>query len=295
MPLFKPHSCYSKKDLSDYLKKHNIALTKRRGQNFLIDPNVLNKLVKSLQMSQDDWIIEIGGGLGHLTKFIAETKAKIIVFEVDRKLAQLLKEQFNSFPQVQIVWIDFLKASLRDYIPNPLQKVKVLANLPYYLTTPIIERCFQNRRFIESIVVTVQKELAERVIARAGTSQYGSFSVFCQSYSRPTLLFPISKHVFYPKPEVESAVLNFELSDDPSEIMDDNVFRDILKSVFSMRRKTLYNSLLKSPFIVFSPEEVMESLEQCFIQPNLRGEELLPSQFVQLANTIFMRKTMNNP
>ncbi|GMT49194.1 MAG: ribosomal RNA small subunit methyltransferase A [bacterium] len=290
MPLFKPYSCYSKKDLSDYLKKHNIALTKKRGQNFLIDPNVLNKLVKSLQMGQEDWVVEIGGGLGHLTKFIAETKAKIVVFEVDKKLAQLLKEQFKSFPQVQIVWIDFLKASLRDYIPKLPQKIKILANLPYYLTTPIIERCFRNRKSIESIVVTVQKELAERVIARAGTSQYGSLSVFCQSYSKPTLLFSISKHVFYPKPDVESAVLNFDLNDDSSEIMDDTLFRDVLKSVFSMRRKTLYNSLLKSPFIALGQEEVMESLERCSIPPNLRGEELLPAQFIKLANTIYIKK-----
>ncbi|HEO65727.1 MAG TPA: 16S rRNA (adenine(1518)-N(6)/adenine(1519)-N(6))-dimethyltransferase, partial [Spirochaetes bacterium] len=129
-----PHSCYSKKHLSVYLKDHKIALTKKRGQNFLIDPNVLGKLVEAAQITQEDWVIEIGGGLGHLTKFIAETKANLVVFEVDKKLAKILKEQFHPFPHVQIVWIDFLKASIRDYIPKTIQKVKVLANLPYSIT-----------------------------------------------------------------------------------------------------------------------------------------------------------------
>ncbi len=285
-----PHSCYSRKHLSAYLKDHTIALTKKRGQNFLIDPNVLTKLVEAAQITQEDWVIEIGGGLGHLTKFIAETKANLVVFELDKKLAKILEEQFNPFPHVQIVWIDFLKASIRDYIPKTIHKVKVLSNLPYSITTPILEHCFQDRRLIESMIFTVQKELAERVTGLAGTSQYGSLSVFCQSYSKPTLEFPISKHVFYPRPDVESAALSFDLRKNPSRIMDDSLFRDILKSVFSMRRKTLYNSLIKSPFLDLSPKETRKSLELCSISPDLRGEELLPAEFVGLANRIYQIK-----
>lgn len=293
---------YSRTKLSSYLKEQKIHLSKKRGQNFLIDQNLLYKLVQATKIEKNDYIVEIGGGLGHLTSFIIETGAKIIVFEIDRKLAHLLKERFSHKSQANVIWEDFLKASFKDLFskevsPNRFsneKKVKILANIPYSITTPILEKCFQNISFIQSMTLTVQKELGERMLAQPGTSQYCSLSVFCYHFSKPRLLFPVSKNAFFPVPKIESIAIFFDTSLNPKlKLLNEKLFFQIVKGVFSTRRKTVYNSLKKNPFVYLTDNQIIKTLEECSIDPMVRGETLSPELYAELANKFYKCKEKN--
>jgi 16S rRNA (adenine1518-N6/adenine1519-N6)-dimethyltransferase len=271
---------FSKQQLIDYLRDHGIHLTKKRGQNFLIDKNILKKLVTKANISSDDLVIEIGGGLGHLTSYILDTGASVIVFEIDFKLAELLKDNFKDYKNVNVICGDFLKVDLDKYITS---SAKVLANIPYYITSTILERCFKYMHLIDSMVFTVQKEFAKRVVAMPNSSEYGSLSVFCQVHSVPKILFEISENVFFPIPKVRSSVVRFDKAN-RFDIFNRQLFFNIVKSIFSYRRKTILNSLYKSPYLSFDKGFIISVLDRCSISINLRGEKLNIVKLVELAN-----------
>ncbi len=275
---------YSKQELASYLKEHGIYLSKKLGQNFLLDKNVINKLIQAAEIKNDDFVMEIGGGLGHLTSQIIETNADVVVFEIDKKLAQLLAEKFRDNPRVNLIWEDFLKANLEKVLPKE-KKIKILANLPYYITSPILEKCFQYASQIDSMIFTVQKEFAHRIIAKPGKKDYGSLSVFCQVYSQPKLLFQISKNVFFPVPKVDSSVIYLKPKS-KIDVHNKSLFFNILKSIYSSRRKTIFNSLSKNPFIDLKKEVIADSLKELSINPLSRGEELSPYMICKLTNNI---------
>ncbi len=271
---------FSRQQLTNYLKDNKIYLTKKRGQNFLIDKNILKKLVQEANINPNDLVIEIGGGLGHLTSSILETGANIIVFEVDFKLAELLRDNFKDYNNVKVISSDFLKADLDKYITSP---AKILANIPYYITSPILEKCFNYINFINSMIFTVQKEFGQRVIAAPGTSEYSSISVFCQAYYSPKALFEISENVFFPIPKVRSMVIRFDKSSQ-FEIFNKELFFNVVRSIFSYRRKTILNSLYKSKYINFDKDFIVDILDSCSINPNIRGEMLDTTKIVELVN-----------
>ncbi|MDH5681856.1 MAG: 16S rRNA (adenine(1518)-N(6)/adenine(1519)-N(6))-dimethyltransferase RsmA [Spirochaetota bacterium] len=279
---------YSKHDLYNILKTNGIHLTKSRGQNFLLDKNLLQKLIRAADIKTEDHIIEIGGGIGHLTAFLASSGAHITVFEIDKKLAALLQKEYQEHPQVEIVCMDFLKANLRDYIPLNHRSVKILANIPYHITTPILEHCFKEIDIINSMILTVQKEFAQRITAHHNDPQYSSLSIYCKAYSTNKLLFVLSDKAFYPQPKVESAAVYFDLtSKNPLNIQDHTLFTKILRAIFSSRRKTIYNSLSKSPFLDLNPEILKKVLSQLEIDPGIRGESLSAESLAKLCNLLY--------
>lgn len=279
-------SYYSIPKIKQFLDENGINLSKRRGQNFLLDKNILKKIVQASNISIDDFVIEIGGGIGHLTSFLANTGAKVLVFEIDKKLAKILNDRFKDYPNIQIVCNDFLKVTFEDFIHSS-EKIKIVANVPYSITSPILEKCFINNSYIKSMTLTVQKEFGERIVALYGTANYSSLSVICQVYSTPKLLFTVSNSVFYPVPEVNSVVVNFDLSNNKRIYINNNdLFLKMIKAIFTSRRKTLFNSLKNNPFISFTKDQINKSFDECSLSSMVRGEELSPDLMIKLANTL---------
>ena len=220
---------------------------KSLGQNFLRDENIARKIISSLNLKSDDCILEIGSGTGVLTKYLVQTAASVVGIEIDKNLVQQLQKQFGSAHNFLLYQGDILKISFEEILPGD-QRWKVVANLPYHITSPVLFKLFENRLLFESATLMVQKEVAQRIAAKPFNKDYGILSVFSQLYAKPKILFDVSKHVFFPKPDVISAVVRLEfnnagLLDEYEEI----VFRQVVKGTFNQRRKMLRNSLLSIP------------------------------------------------
>ena len=276
---------FQKSQLIQFLKEQEIYLTKKRGQNFLLDKNILQKITHSIPLNNDNPIIEIGGGVGHLTYFLSQLDREVYVYEIDKKLISILKNSFIENKNVHIIGEDFLKSSLNLISQKENKPFHIFSNIPYSLTTPILEKCFENSSIIESMVFTVQKEFGERVIAQPGSDQYSSLSVFCQVQSEVKILFTIPPNAFFPIPGVESALLLFKIT--PCETMiDHKYFFKLVKGIFSLRRKTLINSLKQHPFIKLDPKKIEDALNKLSLNSSMRGEELSPKQFILLSNKL---------
>jgi len=251
-------------------------MRKSFGQHFLFDHNILKKIVNCSHVTSDDTVVEIGPGLGTLTKFLAEHAKKVISIEFDKKLISGLKDNLIETENVEIVTADALKFPYETI----MGKFKVVANIPYYITTPLIFRLLEFRERIPSMTLLMQKEVAKRIVASSSSKEYGVLSISIQFYTKPELKFTIARKAFSPPPDVDSAVVHFEVHPSPRfQVSDEALFLDIVKTAFSQRRKTILNSLKKL-------RGITAALPDAGINPGLRPENLSIEDFVRLTNSL---------
>jgi len=263
----------------------HIKPKKRLGQNFLIDANVRRRIVSSCQLTGEDLVLEIGSGKGELTRLIAQRVKRVVGLEIDKRLSPALIENLAQCENVEIIRKDILKLNLKRDVLTPGRitgKIKVIGNIPYYISTPIIEFIIENKDSISSAFLTVQKEFARRITAVCGNKDYGSFSCFVQYYTLPKVLFNISKNSFFPAPKVDSSFLALAIRERPAvEVIDEKLFFKIIRGAFGQRRKTLKNSLLG----VIPQEKLGAFFLKKTIDPRVRPECLTLQDFASLANS----------
>ena len=259
----------------------HIKPKKRLGQNFLVDRNIRRKMVAACALSACDTVLEIGSGSGEMTEILADSAARVFALEIDPSLCALLKEKLGAKSNVHIINQDVLKFDFAEFLAQRCASVKVVGNIPYYISSPIIERLFECRSGIADIFLTVQKEFAERLAATPGTSEYSSLSVFAQYHSRPKILFTVKRTCFYPVPKVDSAFIRLA----PGAVFerlpeDEPYFFKVVRSAFGKRRKTLRNSL----YGVVSREKLDNFFKSRKISPDSRPQELTPQDLIDLSN-----------
>lgn len=272
------------------LNKYKITANKKLGQNFLIDDDVINKIIEASQINKDDLVIEIGPGLGTLTSKLLENAGKVIAVELDKKMITILEDRFKLYNNFVLLNEDILKVDLRKLINDnilDLKKVKIVANLPYYITTPIIMKLLEDRLNIESITVMVQKEVADRITAKPGEKLSGAITYSVDYYSKAEKIVFVDKKCFIPSPEVDSEVIRLVIREKPEiELLDEETFFKIIKASFMQRRKTLINGIMNSG-IIKDKEKIKEIIEGIGLDVNIRGEKLSIEQFANLANSIY--------
>ena len=268
------------------IKKHDFTIQKRYGQNFLIDENVLRMIVDAAEISEADHVIEIGPGLGTMTGLLCERAARVTAVEIDRELIPILKETLVGIPNVEIINEDILKLDLNRILEDSAAKYKVVANLPYYITTPIILKLLEEKYPIESITVMIQKEVAERMQAGPGTRDYGALSLAVQYYSRPVIVTTVSQNCFYPRPKVDSTVIRLEIEKEGSVAVKDERFMfRLIRASFNQRRKTLVNGLTHG-IPELTREQVEEALRAMELPLTVRGEALTLAEFATLSDLL---------
>ncbi len=277
----------SPKNAREILTEHGLRINKKLGQNFLIDENVIKRIVAAGDLKETDTVVEIGPGLGALTRYLALQAGRVICIELDRGLVAVLAETLACFGNVSIVQGDALKINL-DALAGKLGTVpyKVVANLPYYITTPLIMHFLTNQFRIKKMVLMVQKEVARRMVAQPGTAEYGSLTVAVRYFCRCGIKFIVPPTVFLPKPEVESAVVELEPLDTPAVLVKDrDFFFQVVRAAFNKRRKTLPNALANSP-LALDKRHIQAVLAELGMDPKVRGEKLSIDQFARLANSL---------
>ncbi len=281
-----------KNNTSEIIKKHGLKLTKALGQNFLTDFGVVQRIVDASDMDKDTLAIEIGPGVGSMTRELAERSAGVAAIEIDKRLIPALNDNLSDYSNVSIINEDIMKADIDAIIKKykelyNAKSVKVVANLPYYITTPIIMRFLEEVKGVDKMVFMVQKEVAERMVSGPGTKDYGALSVAVQFYSNPKIVFDVPPHCFIPQPEVHSTIIGLDiLSEPPVEVADKNLYFKIVKASFGQRRKTLVNALSNSGFFNKSKEQLKQIIAEMGLNENIRGEVLTVAQFAQLTNLI---------
>ena len=271
----------------EVLQKYNFSFQKKFGQNFLIDTHVLDKIITSAEITKDDFVLEIGPGIGTMTQYLACAARKVVAVEIDKALIPILEDTLSEYPNVEVINEDVLKLDIEKLAQeqNNGKPIKVVANLPYYITTPIIMGLFENHVPIESITVMVQKEVADRMQVGPGTKDYGALSLAVQYYSKPYIVANVPPNCFMPRPNVGSAVIRLRAhKEKPVDVIDEALLFKLVRASFNQRRKTLQNGLNNSPEIHFSKEMIMEAIEQLGRGPSIRGEALTLEEFVKLAN-----------
>lgn len=270
----------------ELIKKYGIKLTKSLGQNFLTDSNVVSRIVDTAEITEDDLVIEIGPGIGSMTGELASRAGRVIAVEIDKHLIPALEDNLKDFSNLEIINEDIMKVSVKAVTENRQNmRLKVVANLPYYITTPIIMKLLEEDNDIELMVFMVQKEVAQRMVAKPGGKDYGALSVAVQYYAQPEKVFDVPPHCFIPQPEVDSTIVKLKKNKKPPVILKDkDMFFKVVKAAFGQRRKTLLNALANSEALSRSKEEVREILSVVNIDENTRGETLSMEQFAALAN-----------
>ena len=273
------------------LERHGFTFKKSFGQNFLTDTNILQKIVDTAEIDKKVNVIEIGPGIGALTEFLAESAAEVLAFEIDDRLVPILADTLRDFDNVTVVNQDILKVDLAQYIAefkNPDLPVKVVANLPYYITTPILMHLIESGIPFSEFVVMMQKEVADRISAQPNTKSYGSLSIAVQYYMTAKVAFIVPRTVFVPAPNVDSAILKMVRRDQPAvEVQDEKFFFKVSKASFVHRRKTLWNNL--TSYFGKSEEtkgKLTAALERAEISPSVRGEALSLEEFARLADAL---------
>lgn len=278
------------------LKENKIYARKSMGQNFLTDDEILDNIVEQANIKKDELVIEIGPGLGNLTKYILKKEAKVLAFEIDKNMENILNKRFNSQDNLKIVMKDFLKANINEYIKKG-EKTKIIANLPYYITTPIIFKLLENKEQISDIVIMVQKEVADRIIASPKSKDFGILSINVKCKSNVEKLFDVPKDAFIPEPSITSSVIR--ITPDENKllkygILNETTFDEVLKASFLARRKKLINSIELSKIsekYSLKKEDIKEMLESLKINLDSRAEELNIEDFVNISNYIEKIKT----
>lgn len=275
------------------LNKYGFNFQKKFGQNFLIDTHVLEKIIRAADITEDDCVLEIGPGIGTMTQYLCENAGKVIAVEIDKNLIPILTEDtLAAYDNVKVINSDVLKLDLKKLAEeeNGGRPIKVVANLPYYITTPIIMGLFEAGVPLASITVMVQKEVADRMQAGPGSKDYGALSLAVQYYAEPYIAANVPPNCFMPRPNVGSAVIRLTLHGKPPvEVADEKLLFKLIRASFAQRRKTLVNGLTNSPELSFSKEEVTKALEVCGYSPTIRGESLTLQEFAKLAN-VFVGK-----
>lgn len=271
----------------EVIQKYQFAFQKRFGQNFLIDAHVLEKIVSAAGITKDDCVLEIGPGIGTMTQYLAESAGQVIAVEIDTNLLPILADTLKDYSNVKVINQDILKVDINELVKeyNNGRPIKVVANLPYYITTPIIMGLFENQVPVDSITIMVQKEVADRMQVGPGTKDYGALSLAVQYYAKPKIVANVPPNCFMPRPKVGSAVIRLERYEKPPvEVKNEKLMFRIIRASFNQRRKTLVNGLKNSQEIPFSKEQIEQALGMCGLSLSVRGEALTLAQFAQLAN-----------
>ena len=272
----------------EILKKYNFSFQKRFGQNFLIDTHVLEKIVDEAGIDEDDCVLEIGPGIGTMTQYLCERAGRVIAVEIDKALIPILNDTLSSYSNVEIINEDILKVDITNLCNkyNNGRPIKVVANLPYYITTPIIMGLFESGCPLESITIMVQKEVADRMKCGPGSKDYGALSLAVQFYSNPEIVANVSPESFIPKPGVGSTVIRLpRYPKPPVEVDDEKYMFKLIGAAFNMRRKTMVNSLM-SGNLGLTKEEILSAIDKLNLSPQVRGEALTLNEFAALSNIL---------
>ncbi|CCF15317.1 dimethyladenosine transferase [Brevibacillus laterosporus GI-9] len=274
----------------EIIEKYGFSLKKSLGQNFLTDINILHNIIDAAELSKDKAVIEIGPGIGALTEQLCRVAGKVMAIEIDQRLLPILEDTLSPYDNITVVHGDVLKLDVAALIAEHLSGcsgVSVVANLPYYVTTPILMGLLESGIELDHIVVMIQKEVAERIAAKPGTKDYGSLSVAAQFYAETSIEMIVPASVFIPRPNVDSAVIKLSIRKQPIvEVADEKLFFRVVKASFAQRRKTLLNNLVTNYFGKEKKEQALQALEEADILPSRRGETLSIQEFATLANTI---------
>jgi 16S rRNA (adenine1518-N6/adenine1519-N6)-dimethyltransferase len=273
----------------EVLQKYHFNFQKKFGQNFLIDTHVLEKIIASAGVTQEDFVLEIGPGIGTMTQYLCESAREVVAVEIDQNLIPILQDTLGAYDNVTVINEDILKLDIAKLARerNGGNPIKVVANLPYYITTPIIMGLFESHVPIESITVMVQKEVADRMQVGPGTKDYGALSLAVQYYAKPEIVANVPPNCFMPRPNVGSAVIRLTRHDTvPVDVEDEKLMFAIIRASFNQRRKTLANGLSNAPGIRLSKEEIQESITELGVPATIRGEALTLQQFAELSNII---------
>lgn len=271
----------------EVLQKYDFVFQKRFGQNFLIDTHVLDKIIREAGITKEDFVLEIGPGIGTMTQYLAEAAREVTAVEIDDALIPILQDTLKEWDNVTVIHGDILKTDIRKLAEekNQGRPIKVVANLPYYITTPIIMGLFENQVPIDSITIMVQKEVAERMQTGPGTKDYGALSLAVQYYAEPQIVANVPPNCFMPRPKVGSAVIRLTRHEmPPVKVKDEKLMFRLIRASFNQRRKTLVNGLKNSQELHYSKEEIEEALKRCGLPCNIRGEALTLEQFADLSN-----------
>ncbi len=271
----------------EILQKYDFVFQKRFGQNFLIDTHVLDRIIKAAEITKDDFVLEIGPGIGTMTQYLAEAAREVTAVEIDDALIPILKDTLKEWDNVTVLHGDILKTDIRNIAEekNQGRPIKVVANLPYYITTPIIMGLFESHVPVESITVMVQKEVADRMQTGPGSKDYGALSLAVQYYAEPKIVANVPPNCFMPRPKVGSAVIRLTRHQNPPvTTRDEKLMFRLIRASFNQRRKTLANSLKNSQELPYSKEEVEAAITECGLPLNIRGEALNLEQFARLAD-----------
>ncbi len=273
----------------EVIQKYDFAFQKKFGQNFLIDAHVLDKIIEAADVGPDDFVIEIGPGIGTLTQYLAENAREVAAIEIDTNLIPILQDTLSAYDNITIINEDVLKVDIAALAQekNGGKPVKVVANLPYYITTPIIMGLFEAHVPVESITVMVQKEVADRMQVGPGTKDYGALSLAVQYYAEPYIVANVPPNCFMPRPKVGSAVIRLTKHKEmPVTVKDEKFMFKVIRAAFNQRRKTLQNGLNNSQELNVNKADVVAALEQMGVSPTIRGEKLTLAQFATLSDLL---------
>ena len=273
--------------IQQIIKEQNFAVQKKYGQNFLVDTNILEGIVNAAEISKEDVVLEIGPGMGSLTQYLLEAAKEVIAVEVDKMLIPILNENLKEYDNLTLIHGDVLKLDLDEILKG--QRVKVVANLPYYITTPIVMELLEKQENIESITVMVQKEVADRMQEGPGSKSYGALSLAVQFYSKPEIVLNVSKHCFLPKPDVDSAVIKLDIykkEERPVKVKDAPFMFRLIRAAFNQRRKTLLNALSNDAGTKIPKEKTLAALSEMGKSESIRGEALTLEEFARVSDLL---------
>lgn len=272
------------------LQKYNFNFQKKFGQNFLIDANILQNIIDAAEVTKDDCVLEIGPGIGTMTQYLCENAREVVAVEIDKKLIPILeKDTLAAYDNITIINEDILKVDINKIVQekNGGKPIKVVANLPYYITTPIIMGLFESHVPLDSITIMVQKEVADRMQVGPGTKDYGALSLAVQYYAKPKVMLTVPASCFMPRPNVDSAVIRLtRYQNPPVEAKNEHFMFDIIRASFNQRRKTLVNGLTNASGLKVTKDSVLTALEQMGLSPTIRGEALTLEQFAALSDIL---------
>lgn len=281
---------YNPQETIRILQKHDFQFRRKFGQNFLIDPHVLDKIVEAAAVTEEDFVLEIGPGIGTMTQVLCERARQVLAVEIDRNLIPILRETLSDYDNAEILQGDILKQDISEIAKkyNRGRPIKVVANLPYYITTPILMKLFESRVPLANVTVMVQKEVAERMRAQPGTKECGALSLAVQYYAEPYLAANVPPNCFMPRPRVGSAVMRLDCRERPPvNVRDEKLLFRLIRASFAQRRKTLQNGIAGSPELSFTKEEAGHAIARIGLTPSVRGERLGLPEFAALADALY--------